>query len=440
VDVLETFINEVERQLDRKVKVVRSGKGGEYYGKFNESGQCKGLFAKLLESWGICAQYTMPGTPKQNGVAERRNRTLMEMVRSMINYSNVPLSLWMYALKSAAYLLNRVPSKAVPKTPYELWTGRKPSLRHLHIWGCPAEVRVYNPHEKKLDARTISCFSIGYPDKSKGYIFYSPNHSIRIVESGNARFIENGQINGSEESRKVDIQEKHAEVPTSDVSSQVVVPYVVSWPHNIPMQQINIPNPQNEHMDNEPINGAQVIDEQRIDEPQVIPLRRSERQRRSAITNDYVVYSLEHECDLSIDEDPVSFRQAMESNNSEKWFDAMKEELKTMDDNKVWDLVELPKGAKRVGCKWVFKTKCDSKGKIERYKARLVAKGYTQKDDIDYKETFSPVSKKDSLRIVMALVAHYDLELHQMDVKTAFLNGDLEEEVYMDQPEGFMTT
>jgi len=153
-----------------------------------------------------------------------------------------------------------------------------------------------------------------------------------------------------------------------------------------------------------------------------------------------VVYSLEHECDLSIDEDPVSFRQAMESNNSEKWFDAMKEELKTMDDNKVWDLVELPKGAKRVGCKWVFKTKCDSKGKIERYKARLVAKGYTQKDDIDYKETFSPVSKKDSLRIVMALVAHYDLELHQMDVKTAFLNGDLEEEVYMDQPEGFMTT
>ena len=98
----------------------------------------------------------------------------------------------MYALKSAVYLLNRVPSKSAPKTPYELWTERKPSLRHLHIWGCPAEVRVYNPHEKKLDARTISGFFIGYPDKSKGYIFYFPNHSTRIVESGNARFIENG--------------------------------------------------------------------------------------------------------------------------------------------------------------------------------------------------------------------------------------------------------
>ncbi|KAA0067113.1 retrotransposon protein, putative, Ty1-copia subclass [Cucumis melo var. makuwa] len=109
-----------------------------------------------------------------------------------------------------------------------------------------------------------------------------------------------------------------------------------------------------------------------------------------------------------------------------------------MNDNEVWDLVELPKESKRVGCKWVFKTKRDSNDNIERYKARLVAKGYTQKDGIDYKETFSPVSKKDSLRIIMALVAHYDLELHQMDVKTAFLNGNLDEEVFMDQPEGFM--
>ncbi|KAK6136241.1 hypothetical protein DH2020_030004 [Rehmannia glutinosa] len=118
----------------------------------------------------------------------------------------------------------------------------------------------------------------------------------------------------------------------------------------------------------------------------------------------------------------------MNSNNSEKWYDAMKEELKSMYDNRVWDLVELPESSKRVGYKWVFKTKRDSNGNIERYKARLVAKGFTQKDGIDYKDTFSPVSKKDSLRIVMALVAHYDLELHQMDVKTAFLNGDLEEE------------
>src|SRR3954464_8580879 len=115
----------------------------------------------------------------------------------------------------------------------------------------------------------------------------------------------------------------------------------------------------------------------------------------------------------------------------------MNEELKSMDQNNVWDLVELPKDCKKVGCKWVFKTKRDPKGNIERFKARLVAKGFTQKEGIDYKETFSPVSKKDSLRVIMALVAHFDLELQQMDVKTAFLNGELEEEVFMKQPEGF---
>ena len=108
-----------------------------------------------------------------------------------------------------------------------------------------------------------------------------------------------------------------------------------------------------------------------------------------------------------------------------------------MSDIDVWELVDLPKGYKPIGCKWVFKTKRDNKGNVERYKARLVSKGYTQREDIDFTETFSPVSTKDSFRLVMALVAHFDLELHQMDVKTAFLNGDLSEEVYMSQPEGF---
>ena len=131
VDSLEVFVNEVGRQLDRKLKIVRSDRGSEYYGRYDESGQCPGPFAKFLESRGICAQYTMSGTPQQNGVAERRNRTLMDMVRSMLSNSSLPKSLWMHALKTAVYLLNRVSSKAVPKTPFELWKGRKPSLRNL---------------------------------------------------------------------------------------------------------------------------------------------------------------------------------------------------------------------------------------------------------------------------------------------------------------------
>jgi hypothetical protein len=116
----------------------------------------------------------------------------------------------------------------------------------------------------------------------------------------------------------------------------------------------------------------------------------------------------------------------------------MKDEMKLMSTNDVWDLEEIPNGAKIVGCKWVYKTKCDSKGNVERYKARFVAKGFTQREGIDYNETFSPVSCKNSFRIIMALVAHFDLELHQMDVKTTFLNGDLYESVYMAQPKDFV--
>ncbi|KAF3655398.1 putative receptor protein kinase TMK1-like [Capsicum annuum] len=133
----------------------------------------------------------------------------------------------------------------------------------------------------------------------------------------------------------------------------------------------------------------------------------------------------------------VSFSQAVESNNSDKWINFMKNELKSMEQNEVWELVELPEGCKRVECKWVFKTKRDSTGNIEHHKARLVTKGFTQKNDIDHKETFSPISKKDSLRIIMALVAPYDIALHQIDVKTVFLNGNLEKRVYMNQPKEF---
>ena len=111
--------------------------------------------------------------------------------------------------------------------------------------------------------------------------------------------------------------------------------------------------------------------------------------------------------------------------------------MQSMSENDVWELVDLSKGYKHIGCKWVFKTKRDNKGNVERNKARLVSKGCTQQEGIDFRKTFSPFSTRDSFRLIMALVAHFDLELHQMDVKIAFLNGDLSEEVYMLQLEGF---
>src|SRR6266540_1228511 len=132
----------------------------------------------------------------------------MDMVRSMLSYSTLPISLWMEALKTAVHILNRVPSKSVPKTPYELWTGRKPTLSYLHVWGCPAEAKVFNPSIGKLDPKTVSCHFIGYPDKSKGFHFYCPNRHTKFVETRHAVFLEDGMIRGSMVSREISLEEK----------------------------------------------------------------------------------------------------------------------------------------------------------------------------------------------------------------------------------------
>jgi hypothetical protein len=164
------------------------------------------------------------------------------------------------------------------------------------------------------------------------------------------------------------------------------------------------------------------------------PPRRSQRARRSAISDDYDVYISK---EIQMEGDPTSFVEAMRSALSSKWLEDMEYEMRSMSTNKVWNLEEIPKWAKTVGCKWVYKMKYDSKGNTKRFKKWLVAKCFVHREGIYYNETFYPVSCRDFLRIIMALVAHYDLELHQMDVKTTFLNGDMLENVYMAQPKGF---
>src|SRR3954466_15991697 len=128
----------------------------------------------------------------------------------------------------------------------------------------------------------------------------------------------------------------------------------------------------------------------------------------------------------------------MVGSNSESWLGSMRSELKSMDENQVWKLVDLPDGARPVECKWVFKKKIDADGNVTVYKARLVAKGFRQIQGVDYDETFLPVAKLKSVRIMLAIAAYYDYEIWQMDVKTAFLNGDIDEELYMMQPQGFV--
>jgi transposase InsO family protein len=133
LDKFKIFKAEVENQHNIKIKLVRSDRGREYYGRHAPYGQVPGPFVRFLQKNGIVTQYSMPDDPQQNGVAKRRNRTLMDMVKSMLSYSTLPVSLWMEALKTAVHILNRVPSKSVPKTPYEMWTGRKLTLNYLYV-------------------------------------------------------------------------------------------------------------------------------------------------------------------------------------------------------------------------------------------------------------------------------------------------------------------
>ena len=172
------FQNEVENQRDKKIKALRSDRGGEYLSlKFNNH----------LKSCGIVPQLTPPGTPQRNGVSERRNRTLLDMVRSVMSQSDLPLSFWGYALETAAFTLNRLPSKSVVKTPYEMWTGKTPSLSFLKIWGCEVYVKKLQSH--KLTPKSDKCIFVGYPKETLGYYFYNRSEG-KVFVARNGVFLE----------------------------------------------------------------------------------------------------------------------------------------------------------------------------------------------------------------------------------------------------------
>ncbi|KAH9781008.1 Integrase catalytic domain-containing protein [Citrus sinensis] len=342
---------------------------------------------------GIEAQYTMPRTLEHNGIAKRRNRTLLDMVRCMLSNSTLPDFLWGEALRTAAYILNQVPSKSVPKTPYELWSRKRPSLRHFHVWGCRAEVRPYNPQSRKLDPKTISGHFIGYCIGSRGSRFYCHSHTTRIIESDRAIYFEDDHNGGSSEPRSLTLREERVVLP---------IPFFSTLAMGLSHIDVSSVDPELHH-DIEPM----IVEDDVTD----VQLRRSERIRRPAIPDDHVVYLQEHDFDADSSSDPITFQEAISCSESSSWIHAMHDEMASMYHNGV-----------------------------ERYKARLVAKGFSQREGIDYTETYSLVSTKDSFRIIMALVAHFNLELHQMDVKTTFLNGSLSEDVYMMQLDGFVET
>ncbi|GJV83673.1 retrotransposon protein, putative, ty1-copia subclass [Tanacetum coccineum] len=210
-ETFKVFQKEVENQLGKTIKSLRSDRGGEYMSQ---------EFLDHLKDHGIITHRTHPYTPQHNGVSERRNRTLLDMVRSMMSQTTLPKSFWDYALETAARILNMVPTKKVEKTPYEVWHGQAPKLSYLKVWGCEALVkRDTLTKPDKLEPRSIKCIFIGYPKETMGYSFYYPPEN-KVLVARNAKFLENSLItqeaSGSLEDLEI-IQEEdtHPSIDTS---------------------------------------------------------------------------------------------------------------------------------------------------------------------------------------------------------------------------------
>ena len=380
----------VEKSTGRKLKALRTDNGGEY---------TSAEFEAYLRKEGVRHELTVPKPPEQNGVAERMNRTLVETIRSMLADSKLPPRFWAEALSTAVYLRNRSPTKSVNgMTPFEVWVGEKPNVEHLRTFGCAAYAHIPKDERKKLDMKTRKCVLLGYGTETKGYRLYDPKRA-RVFYSRDVIF--NEKEHGMEKEPET-VQEGKRYV-------QIECP--------------SIEEPVDE--DTEPVQTTN-------EEPSVSGLRRSSRSRQPP---DF--YGIRVNVASEIFDEPTSINEALASPDKRKWTEAMEKEMESLHKNKVWDLVKLPKDRKAVGSKWVVKLKVGPDGSVERHKARLVAQGFSQKYGVDYDETFSPVVRFESLRTVIALAVQNGLKLHQMDVTTAFLNGELKEEVYMRQPEGF---
>ncbi|KAL5821663.1 hypothetical protein ACOSQ3_023545 [Xanthoceras sorbifolium] len=400
-EVFKHFHVKVERETGRRLKCVRADNGGEYRGPFEE----------YCRSFGIRLEKSVPKTPQHNGVAERMNRTICERVRCMLSNAKLPNSFWGKAMRTAVDLINLSPSVPLNyDVPERVWTGKDVSYKHLKVFGCRAFVHIPKDERSKLDGKAKQCIFVGHAHEEFGYRLWDPVNK-RIIRSRDVVFLEDQTIEDFEKPEK----------PQSD---------------EIPVNLEPVSPPTNSDEGGATPDTDDVHPPARSPEPeQVQPevqLRRSTRERqpsRRYSPNEYVM--------LTDGGEPESYDEAITDQHKTEWLKAMQEEMKSLHENHTFDLVKLPQGRKALKNKWVYKVKSEEGNSQPRYKARLVVKGFGQKKGVDFEEIFSPVVKMSSIRVVLGLAASLNLEVEQLDVKTAFLHGDLDEEIYMEQPEGF---
>jgi len=411
----------VENYHNGKIKALRSDNGGEYTS--NE-------FSKFLRESGISHETTAPYSPEQNGVSERATRTLIGRAKAMILENELHDNLWAEAIHTAVYLKNRCPTTSKISTPYQLWTGQRANLSHLIPFGTLAFHHILKAKRSKWEKNGQESRVVGYAGTNQYRVVVGSKilivRDILVINNNNTT----EELQLLDENKTIEFisdseDESAPEIATLEVENQpspTIVPALPELPETpqpeTPQERQRIPRPCN---------------------TPATPTLASSMPRRET-TGKFTSTRSHHQAFLatrSLDPDqPASYTEALNSTLAPEWNIAIDEELKSIIDNGTWEIVDQPRGRTPVKCQWVFRVKRGANGEVVRYKARLVAKGFTQQYGIDYLETFAPVVKLTSLRIILALAAARNYQIDQTDIQSAYLLGKLEEEIYIELPEG----
>ncbi|GAA0145952.1 transmembrane signal receptor [Lithospermum erythrorhizon] len=369
------------------------------------------------------------------------NQTIVEKIRCMLSHSNLPTTFWGEALCVALQIINLSPTTVLKgEVPEEVFSGKKVSYKHLRVFGCRAFVHIPKDERTKLDSKSKQCVYLSYGDDKFGYKLYDPV-SKKVVRSRDVVFFEDQTIKNFNMEVQAEDGDRNLIEIESDDEAQIELPTAntnVSHEGDVIDDYeriINNDNIEDSNHDDQLSNMGEPIDTlDPQDNEQGQPSIRTSTRNRTPSTryppHDYVLVTSEGE--------PICYQEVIGRKDEHEWMEAMREEMNSLQKNKTFTLVEKVPNQKVLKNMWVFKLKMEDGKPKPRYKARLVVKGFAQRQGIDYDEIFSPVVKITSVRVVLGLVAVFNLEIEQLDVKTAFLHEDIDEDVFMEQPEGFV--
>jgi transposase InsO family protein len=436
-DTFKTFVKRVHNEFEIKIKKIRSDNGSEF--KNTRIGD-------LCDDFGIGHQFSAKYNPPSNGVVERKNRTLLDMARTMLNEYNVSHKFWDEAINMACYSINRLYCHPLlEKTPYELLHGRKPNISFFRVFGCKCYILKKGTRLGKFDSRCDEGFLLGYSTTSKAYRVWN-NASGLVEEVHDVQFDETNGSQDEEDNiddvsgpqlveamKNMDIGDIRArQVIDVDDKDQVLTSPIKQSSGSL-MQDHHTSSPQDDKSNDQPSSSNQNEVLQPTHIARNHPLDKIIGDIRSGVQTRSMAMICEHASFVSMKE-PKKIDEALKDAD---WIMAMQDELNNFTRNDVWELVERPQDHNVIGTKWIFKNKQDQDGIVVRNKARLVAQGYTQIEGLDFEETYAPVARLEAIRILLAYACAHDIKLYQMDVKSAFLNGIINELVYVEQPPGF---